>query len=358
MKGCAYVIVGIVGVPANYGGFETLVDNLIEETPENDSGEILVFCSSKHYEVKLRNYKKARLVYLPIKANGVSSIFYDVASLLLSLRYKPRAILVLGVSGALILPFIRWVYKGRIVTNIDGLEWRREKWGRITKKYLKLSEKLAVKYSDVIISDNEAITDYVRAEYSIDAVTIAYGGDHALKSPSLDTDTSLGEYALTICRIEPENNIHIILEAFDNSQKRIKIIGNWNASAYGRALKDKYLNHAQIELINPIYDLDILSNIRKNCSFYVHGHSAGGTNPSLVEMMHFGKSILCYDCSYNRATTENKALYFNDSDDLARYLNSNKNIATDNGLAMGEIANRRYRWAIVKKQYNEILNTK
>lgn len=356
MKGCAYVVIGIVGVPANYGGFETLVENLIEGTSGKDTDDILVFCSSEHYESKPKKYKRANLIYLPIKANGVSSIFYDAISLILSLRYKPKAILVLGVSGAIILPLIRWIYKGKIVTNIDGLEWRRDKWGKITKKYLKLSERFAVKYSDAIVSDNEAITDYVRAEYSVDAVTIAYGGDHALKP--YQADTSLDEYALTICRIEPENNIHIILEAFDRAKEKIKFIGNWNANAYGRSLKEQYSGHKQIELIDPIYDLDILSAIRKNCSFYVHGHSAGGTNPSLVEMMHFGKSILCFDCSYNRATTENKALYFSDSDELVDYLSSGKNIINNNGAAMSEIANRRYRWSIIKKQYEQILNVK
>ena len=229
-------IIGTVGVPACYGGFETLVDNLLDE---NDSDKhITVYCSSKSYTEKMSHYKNANLHYIPLNANGIQSIPYDIWSLFNAAFVKRSDnLLVLGVSGALCLPLIRLFSNAKIITNIDGLEWKRDKWNIWAKRFLKFSEKIAVKYSDVVVADNKGIADYVKQEYCVDSEVIAYGGDHAIvKQLSISDD----DYALALCRIEPENNVELILESFSKTKKVLKFIGNWNNSEFGCEMKNKY----------------------------------------------------------------------------------------------------------------------
>jgi glycosyltransferase involved in cell wall biosynthesis len=254
----------------------------------------------------------------------------------------------LGVSGGTILPFVRLFTSRRIITNIDGLEWKREKWGRFAAWFLKISEGFAVRYSDVVISDNKAISDYVKDEYCCDSSLISYGGDHlAISELPVEKDN----FFLGLCRIEPENNVEMILESFSINGESLKFIGNWSNSDYSCRLRLKYSNFSNIELIDPIYELDDLFHYRSRCKGYVHGHSAGGTNPSLVEMMHFDTSIVCFDCSYNRETTENNACYFSSADQLTDLV---LNGLVINGSIMRDIASRRYTWEIVRQQYERL----
>ncbi|HCT6445920.1 TPA: DUF1972 domain-containing protein, partial [Enterobacter hormaechei] len=261
-------------------------------------------------------------------------------------------ILVLGVSGCIFLPLFKLISKSKIITNIDGLEWKREKWGGFAKWFLKLSEKIAVRNSDIIIADNEAISKYVMDEYNIRTEVIAYGGDHALIQMEDYTSEKGTEYYLSLCRIEPENNVHVILEAFSKSQQNLKFIGNWNISEYGIQLKEKYSKCHNIELLDPIYDLQVLYNYRNQCVGYVHGHSAGGTNPSLVEAMHFSKTVIAYDCEFNRFTTQNRAVYFSDVASLITIIESN----FDNGRIMKEIAEKKYTWEKISSEYSKLFN--
>lgn len=342
-----FSVIGTVGVPACYGGFETLVENLLDE--DDSDYQITVYCSSKSYSERPLRYKNAQLHYIPLNANGAQSIPYDIWSLFHAVIKRADNILILGVSGAICLPFIRLFSKATIVTNIDGLEWRRDKWGTFIKKFLKFSEKIAVKYSDTIIADNQAIADYVFQEYGVTSEVIAYGGDHAVVSELALSDN---DYALALCRIEPENNVEMILESFSQTKKPLKFIGNWDNSDFGRSMKTKYQQFDNIEIIASVYDLSTLFSIRQGCSFYVHGHSAGGTNPSLVEMMHFNKTIIAFDCNYNRASTENSAVYFANTKELVNSINQSNTL--NNAECMLEIAQRRYTWKIVKQQYFDL----
>lgn len=138
---------------------------------------------------------------------------------------------------------------------------------------------------------------------------IAYGGDHALETEKADAYEPVlpKNYGLTLCRIEPENNVDLILAAFSEMEMfPLVVIGNWDDSPYGRGLKRQYEHFDNLVLLDPIYDLGILRLIGEGAALYVHGHSAGGTNPSLVEMMHFGKLIFAYDFIFNRCTTEGR----------------------------------------------------
>lgn len=345
-------IIGTVGIPASYGGFETLAESLVDTS----QAKFTVYCSSKHYQKHPKKYKTAKLIYLPFDANGISSIFYDIFSMLHALLKGHKNFLVLGVSGAIFFPILRCFPKVKIVTNIDGIEWQREKWKGIAKKFLKFSEYLAVRFSTKVVSDNDAITKYIHEEYQSQCMTIAYGGDHALKSTNNVNIDSIFDisvpFALSVCRIEPENNIHLILESFLKTKMQLIFVGNWEKSNYGKSLYNKFKDKSNITLLMPIYDLDILYAFRSSCYLYIHGHSAGGTNPSLVEIMHFSKPIVAFDCSFNRATMENKGNYFSSSEELARILS--EPIGIDDGIIMSEIAKKRYAWEIIRKQYLEL----
>ncbi len=360
-------IIGTAGVPSKYGGFETLAHQLVYHLGEKF--RLSVYCSTKYYPSKTRvkYFQNARLFYIPLNANGIQSIFYDFISIIHALFYAD-VLVVLGVSGAMILPFVRWFTNKKIIVSIDGLEWRRAKWNRYAKWLLHISEKIAMKYAHADISDNEAIQDYTASTYGTLSTIVEYGGDHTMKvTPKLTRDDYdeypfLREpYAFTVCRIEPENNIHIILEsfrAFKDKRKNIVIIGNWDSSEYGKELRRRYGHrfHYNIHLLDPIYDQEKLDKIRANCHIYLHGHSAGGTNPSLVEAMTLGLPIIAFDVNYNRTTTENKALFFKDHEDLTKIL-----AETDSGHyiemrpEMRKIAERRYRWAIIAKKYEYLI---
>jgi glycosyltransferase involved in cell wall biosynthesis len=353
-------ILGTVGIPANYGGFETLAENLVKchhQASLNTS--ILVYCSSKSYPSKEPTYLSAQLKYISLNANGAQSIPYDIFSLLSAIWNRSDVILLLGVSGSIALPLVRLISSARIVTNIDGIEWRRDKWQGLAKIFLRFSEKMAVIFSHEVIADNAAIAEYLKQTYGVGCHVIAYGGDHVLSKEaiSLDEYNLPEEYTFSVCRIEPENNVHMVLETFAQlPSKFLVMVGNWNNSDYGKGLRKKYSTFKNIVILDPIFDLGKLKSMRSKAALYIHGHSAGGTNPSLVEAMHFGKVILAFDCDYNRSTTENKALFFRSSEDLRQILQSIKySEAAIVGRNMLEIARRRYTWEIVAEQYFSLL---
>ncbi|MBT8327450.1 MAG: DUF1972 domain-containing protein, partial [Bacteroidia bacterium] len=157
-------IIGTVGLPAKYGGFETLADHLV--THLNKDHDITVYCSKKKYakEERIGSYRGANLKYINLDANGIQSIPYDTLSILHAL-FTSDVLLVLGVAGAWILPFVRLFTSKKIIISIDGIEWKREKWNLLAKLYLRWSEKMAVKYSHIDISDNESIQDYTALRY-------------------------------------------------------------------------------------------------------------------------------------------------------------------------------------------------
>ena len=349
-------VVGIQGVPAQYGGFESLVENLIGDHKSEDI-RYTVFCSGRDMKSRLAEYKGAELKYVPLRANGIQSIPYDMISFL-KIPRKTDVILVLGVSGCLILPVFRLFCRKRLIINIDGLEHRRAKWGKLAKTFLKLSEKMAVRYADVIISDNKGIQDYVREEYGKESELIAYGGDHAVRSvPQARTLDILrryglrpGAYAVTVCRIEPENNCHLVLEAFSKSDRELAFVGNWSRSAYGQELKEKYSAFPNIHILDPIYDIDTLYVLRLNAWAYVHGHSAGGTNPSLVEAMFFGNPVFAYDVVYNRETTGGGAMYWSSSDELLNLLS----LDDFDTSSIIDLANQKYTWKRIANQYEKL----
>ena len=356
-------IIGTVGLPSNYGGFETLADHLVENL--NEKFDIAVYCSKKKYpkEQRIKSYKGARLVYMPFNANGLQSIFYDCISTLHAIFFS-EVLLTLGVSGGIILPFVRLFTNRKIVVSIDGLEWKRNKWGKSVRWFLWASEWIAVKCAHANIADNESIQDYTAMRYKTLSNIIEYGADHvyAVKPEAGDYKQYpflTKAYAVKVCRIEPENNISMVLEAFSISEKKtLVLIGNWNNSEYGKDLKSQYSGYPNIILLDPIYDERKVNLIRSNATVYIHGHSAGGTNPSLVEAMYLGLPIISYNVTYNKTTTESAAIYFKNTAELVDILKEGS-IKTykEIGITMKIIANRRYTWAIIAEKYAHLLNS-
>jgi glycosyltransferase involved in cell wall biosynthesis len=353
-------ILGTVGVPGNYGGFETLAENLVryhkvQELP----ADLSVYCSSKAFADRPTHFEGAELRYIGLDANGPSSVPYDVLSLWNAMRNRADLVLLLGVSGAVALPFVRAFSRCQIVTNIDGIEWKREKWKGLAKAFLRWSERIAVRWSDVVIADNSAIADHVRETYKASCEVIPYGGDHALSATPEPVEGLVlpSDYTIALCRIEPENNISMILEAFSGlPQHPLVFVGNWNKSEYGRALKSRFAGIAHMHLLDPIYDPGKLHWLRAGARAYVHGHSAGGTNPALVEMMHFGIPVFAHGCAFNRHTTEDRATYFVSATELADAVTTQTaDAAAQSGAAMQEIAVRRYTWASVGEAYFDLM---
>ena len=360
MQARMVAVVGTVGLPANYGGFETLVENLVRYHDDKDLVDVVtVYCSSKSYSEKKDFYLSAKLKYISLNANGSQSIPYDILSLFSAIWARNDIVLLLGVSGAVALPLIRLFSSAKIITNIDGIEWRRQKWQGLAKWFLRLSEKMAVRFSHEVIADNGAIADYVKESYGVDSHVIAYGGDHAVAIESVSVlDLKLpNEYTFSVCRIEPENNIEMIVDAFSELKSHsLVMVGNWSNSEYGRAICDRFSACENLYLLDPIYDLGKLRMLRSQAFLYVHGHSAGGTNPSLVEAMHFGIPILAFDCDFNRSTTADKALFFNSSSSLKDgILSMSPELSGRVGSDMLDLARERYTWGVVAEQYFSLL---
>ncbi|MGE4287779.1 MAG: DUF1972 domain-containing protein [Salinivirgaceae bacterium] len=352
-------IIGSVGVPANYGGFETLAEYLSLHLGREF--QTTIYCSSKAYKnQKVKSYNQCKLVYIPLEANGMQSIPYDVLSLMHAF-FSSNVLLVLGVAGSFVFPLIRLFSRKWIIVHIDGLEHRRAKWSPPAKAYLKWAEALAVRFAHVVVADNTGIQEYVKDTYGKAAVVIPYGGDHLQHealSEAVKAQYQLPDsYAFKVCRIEPENNIHLVLEAFANSSLNLVLVGNWKNSAYGQKLWEAYASLPNLYLLDPIYNQGLLNQLRSACSLYVHGHSAGGTNPSLVEAMYLGVPILAFDVNYNRYTTNNLAGYFSDSHSLKQLLEQDFAAAAvgKKAEALKSYARQHYRWELIAAAYKKLI---
>ena len=347
-------IVGIVGVPASYGGFETLADNLIQYAEsKRPELELSVYCSGP---LGQREYRGATLRWIPIPANGLWSVFYDGLSLLYSGFRGDNVVLVLGVSGAVFLPLVRCLFRIKIVTNVDGIEWRREKWNPLARAFLKFSERIAVNWSSVVVSDNQAVSRYLGEQYGRESVIIPYGGDHAdCRCPNGSMVPPFNNYFLSLCRIEPENNVELILRAASKVPSvNLIFMGNWS-TPHGKALHSRWSGLKNIRLLPPEYDAKKIYGLRVNALAYIHGHSAGGTNPSLVEMMYLGVPVFAFDCSFNRQTTENHAFFFETEQELMDlFTNIDEDTLLSSSEAMKDLAMSKYTWAEVGRAYCDI----
>jgi len=318
----AISFIGSNGIPNKYGGFESFLEAIAPEMVKLGA-RVIVTCDASKYQNKNFEYKGVSRVFVSVKANGFRSTLHDLVAFF-KVFSKSKVIVVLGVSAGPFFPIFRlfcWVACKKLVVNIDGIEWRRTKFSKPTRFILWVYDLFAQTAANTIIYDNKELLGFVRPIFRSKAKLVAYSADHVIRNPEVKLEMGT---ALTICRIEPENNIELLITgALGSSIGKYTIIGNWNNSLFGKELKAKYANEPQLQLFDPIYDLDLLVNYREACAFYLHGHSVGGSNPSLIEMLPYRCHILCYDCVFNRETTGMDAQYFSSSEDLARLIDLN-----------------------------------
>lgn len=349
-------IVGIQGLPNNYGGFETLSDYLVKHL--SSIIDITVYCSKEVEKQQNRTFNGAKLKYINISSHGAKGIIYDSLALLNAINSKFDVILILGFGSGFIIPFLSSKTKKKIILNFGGLDWKRDKWGKFAQKVIKFCEKKLVQNSNCVISDNKYIQNYVNDSYGKRSALIAYGGDQVSQQPitkeMLDKYHFLtGKYAFEVARIQSDNNIDMLISAFIKANSMpLVIVGNWKSSQYGRETREKYNNTKNIILLDAIYDQKILNVLRSNCYLYVHGHSAGGTNPSLCEAMFLGLPIFAFSNGYNQATTYGRAIYFKNENELRDIIiNTPKTVLDKMRIELKNIAEANYRWKFIASEY-------
>jgi hypothetical protein len=352
-------IVGIVGVPGNYGGFETLADYLLD-SPELSRRGINVYCESAIADQQAGRYKGASLLSVKWRANGWQSIVYDSVGLWSASR-AGGVVLILGTSATFWLPLLRWLFpQNRYLVNMAGLEWARAKWGPIARALLKYNEAVAARHAHVFIADNKGLIDYVKTEYGREPTLIAYGGDQFL---SVAPDLSVfNEHRLpfifdfAMARAQEDNNINMILQAYAKSGLPLVFVSNWDSCNFGREMRKHYANQPNLYLIGPIYNTAKVKALRARVRMYVHGHSAGGTNPVLVESMWAELPTACFDVNFHRYTTQNQAFYFKTSEELESLSTSISQQSLNScGRALRQIAEKEYTWFSILSAYENII---
>ena len=356
-KSMNIAILGTRGIPNNYGGFEQCAEYLSVGLARK--GHNITVYSPHFHPYNKNTYKGVNITKKlspeNIFGNSASNFIYDYLCFKDATRSEFDIILELGlITSSLSIIFCR--HRGKIVTtNLDGLEWKRSKWSRIVQKLTKKLEKYGVKNSDYLIADNIEIQDYIKSEYNRQSVYIPYGTVDIL-NPSNSCLDKYGlienSYFLTIARLEPENNLVMMFDAYilSNNKTPYYIVGN-HLTTYGDFLKDKYRNKGII-FLGSIFNKADLDNIRYYSSMYLHGHSVGGTNPSLLEAMAAKAFILAHNNNFNKCVLEENAFYFSTTIELSHLFNKDleryKKPMISNNL---QKINKSYRWPVIINKY-------
>lgn len=373
---------GSRGIPANYGGAEVFVEEISRRLTQTGF-EVYVSCESRWFHTDI--YHGITRLHAPSiegKTFTIPTVNEIIATFYLFLKYRKIDAVYFTASHAAPATILPKLLGKKVIVNTDGLEWKRPLirrkylsagWRLISpfaSWYLKTSERLAVKLSDVIIADSMAIKAYLEERYGAgNVVFIPYGARETADADSPDGREDeflegLGlrreEYYLTVARVVTENNIHQEINSFQMSPsgKKFVIVGNFDRrdryTQYLHKLRD---NNPQIQFLNPIYDKEALGILRKNCYAYVHAYEVGGTNPSLLEQMFFGKPILAYDVPFHREVLRDGGIYYKDEKDLARHIGMLENGEIDlskvKRCQAGRIAEE-YNWDEVARKYGSL----
>lgn len=376
-------IVGSKGIPANYGGFETFVDNLVTRQV-NPKIKYHVSCMTFDKSVKQYDYNGAECqeIYVP-NIGGSKAILYDLRSLDWAFTIKERNLTdgIVYILACRIGPFLHKYIKKfhnhgfKVWVNPDGHEWKRAKWSVPVRKYWKVSEKLMVKNADFLICDSKSIEEYIHEDYrkyNPQTTFIAYGADitpSILKKDDKKVvdwfnkhDVKLNEYFLIVGRFVPENNYETMIKEFMKSKvnKDLVIITNVEKNAFYNSLKEEthFENDKRIKFVGTVYDAELLKFIRENALGYLHGHSVGGINPSLLEALGSTKINLLYNVGFNKEVGEDSSLYWSLEDgSLANKLNEVEEISTEKEENFGKLAKQQiidnYSWEKIVNDYEE-----
>lgn len=357
-------IIGTKGIPNNYGGFEAFAENL-------SAGLALKGYSVTVFQpiTKVIPLKSFGLVNrLGVKVTHwlpqyIQRIEYNLFSLKLAKRNNYDTVICCGHSPALFFPFFSKIFRKRLIVNMDGLEWKREKWGWIARNLLKTTERLAANFSGALVADSIEIKEYIKKQYNKKATYIAYGASFN----EIDEDNiiierigiKLNEYGLLIARLEPENSIDKAIKAFIDTNKTLVIVGG-TETKYAKKIWHQFAKHNNIIFAGSIYHPTSLNTLRKGSRVYFHGHTVGGTNPSLLEAMAAGCTIVASDNRFNRETLGNGGFYYNSQSDLEKEINRiwDLPITLRNEMARkNEIRiKQQYSWAGVVKKYVELIS--
>lgn len=347
------------GIPNNYGGFEQFAEYISVGLAERGH-EITVY--SPHYHpYQEKEYKGVRIkhIYSPEQWMGgsVGSFFYDYACLKDALKKENFDIIYEAGYTSIIPAYIRFnvkdIKKPIFTTNMDGLEYKRTKFNPLVRKFVFWEEKMAVKHSHYLIADNMGIQDYYMEKYGKESKFLAYGADihddwdeALLREFGLEVDN----YYLIVARLEPENNLVMAIEGYlksaENGKRPLIIVGKTN-TPHGKELVKKYGQEKSIRFMGGIYDFKKLDSVRHFSYAYFHGHSVGGTNPSLLEAMASGCFMLANDNVFNRAVLKENALYYRNADDVCELLNR---IDDEVGAKKESLVNRN--WEEIKTVYS------
>lgn len=350
-------ILGTRGIPNNYGGPEANAE-FMSPIFRALGHEVTVYSPDEHpYQAGEWNGIRIKHVYNQESRFGIwGTLLYDFLCLRDAARSDYDIILELGYVPCAIFYPLFGRRRGKLVTNMDGLEWKRSKWNFILQKFAELTERLGARYSDALISDNEAIRTYLLDKYCVDSSFIPYGAKHV---PAPDGAhlapyrIAPADYLMLIARMEPENNIEIILDGYLRSgETRPFLVVGKTSNRYGSHLVGKYGRNPGIRFLGGIYNYDILSSLRWHSRLYFHGHSVGGTNPSLVEAMASNALIAAHENPFNRSVLDGNAYYFSDAAGVARIIASD--LAPDRAAFLA--ANLRkveavYNWERVARQH-------
>ena len=325
MKDKKLAIIGTHGIPANYGGFETFAEEFAIRCVQYGL-DVLVIANHDSYNA---DYYKGVRVICSRYAKSSTPILYYLDSYAIAYKEGYRKILLTGVGGALIGWFFDF-FGIKTYLNPDGLGFLRSKYSRMERAFFKLLYRIASLTMNEMIFDSPGIRDYFvsRFKYSGNYSIIEYGVREEDKTrisvAGYEAMPLSNKYSLVVARLEPENNVEMIIEGYINSDFKdtpLYIVGS-TSTKEGKRLKLLYAEHKLVVFLNGIYDKAILLAIRQKALFYFHGHSVGGTNPSLLEAMVVGNICICHDNIFNRHITGNYGYYFNNSDELSELLNT------------------------------------
>lgn len=319
-------ILGTRGIPNAYGGFEQFAEYISHGLSEIGY-EVTVY-NPHFYKPEMKRIGKVNIVhvYCPEHTIGASAHYlYDFLCLRHAVRNNFDIIYEAGYATSSLS--YRLKRKGRkpfIVTNMDGIEWRREKWNSFTKLFIKYCEGLAILRSDHIVADNEGIKSYLDNKYDVDSRFVPYGADIAQNfdyTVLRDLNIESNKFLLIIARIEPENNIRLMMNAYEKSQSHypLIIVGN-HTGKYAKELERQFSHNENIRFVGGVYDKAKLDALRKAALCYIHGHKVGGTNPSLLEAMAADAYIMAYENLFNGSVLQSNASFFKNEDELALLL--------------------------------------
>lgn len=354
-------IFGTRGVPNYYGGFEQFAQYLSEGLCRLGH-EVYVYNSHNHpYQEKKWNDVNIIHCYDPENSLGtVGQFIYDLNCVIDSRKRNFDVVLQLGYTSSSIW---NWLFKKdiKLCTNMDGLEWKRTKFSKSVSIFLKYAEKLAVNYSDILISDSVGIESYLEKNHGVKSNFIPYGA-HQFKNPNSDClkefNLKPNKYDMLVARIEPENNIKIIIDGFINSKvsRKLVVVGNMNTKLGKEILS--YVTDSRVIFVGYISEIEQLNNIRHYSNIYFHGHTVGGTNPSLLEAMASNAFICAHDNIFNSSILGKDAIYFSDEKSITSIVNQyDKKDFENSCLSNFKKIESFYSWEKIISDYEKLLTS-